>query len=186
MLPGCSWEASHENTVNLFRPIYDSQNFLLATASQQNNAALPIQTIFPFLVHVHSIVNQLFTTSPSDKPQRGRQGQHLRRHEITGILTSNIDVHCASMTLYWIALLQIYFASTQNVIRKASIPMSRCQAHFALLFENVPPVIVTNVGAPENAIMPPDSCATLCLNVPPSIVTVDTPLPLQYTFCGSI
>lgn len=145
----------------------------------------PYTDISPFLAYVPSTVTQFFTTSPSDKPQWDRQGQPLRRHEITGMLTSNIDVHCASMTLYWIALLQIRFSSTQNVIRKESITMSKCQAHFALLFENVPPVIVTNVGAPENATTPPDSPAMLCLNVPPSIVTDDTPLPLQYTFCGS-
>ena len=53
------------------------------------------------------------------------------------------------------------------------------QAYDAVLFPNVPPVIVTRTEPPDIAMAPPASSALLPLNVPPSIEISDTPFPLQ-------
>lgn len=64
-------------------------------------------------------------------------------------------------------------------------PTYRC-THFALLLRKTPPVMVTTVGVPHATTAPPSSSARLLLNVPPSIVTREPPIPRlfpeQYTF----
>lgn len=57
-------------------------------------------------------------------------------------------------------------------------PTTTVLPHLAVLLTKDPPVTVTTLVSPQATIAPPSSCASLSLNVPPSIVTLAPPRPL--------